>query len=132
MLKLETFKQIFEKYSCIKGAFLFGSYAEGKEKRNSDVDIALVFDDNYPANILVELQTDLIKSGIDNCDLSDLNSANPVLRHSAVRLNKLIYKRADFDSASYVAKSVKIFLDLQYLYRVQREILKEKVLNGKN
>lgn len=56
-------KSIFEKYK-IKKAYLFGSYARGEAKTNSDIDIMIIKEDSNIITLLnlIELEDDLEKS----------------------------------------------------------------------
>ncbi len=77
-------KLIRQKYSGIKKAFLFGSYAKGTSNQDSDIDLVLIFnelDDSERFDIQVQLM--LMASQIDSriephpISFSNLNSGNP-------------------------------------------------------
>jgi len=83
-------------------AFLFGSYAKGKQQSDSDIDVALVIDnlsDNDRFDIQVKLM--LLASQIDNriephpISKQDLNSNNPFaveIRRTGIQLRVKQYK----------------------------------------
>ena len=77
-------KLIRQKYSGIKKAFLFGSYAKGTSNQDSDIDLVLIFnelDDSERFDIQVQLM--LMSSQIDSriephpISYSDFISGNP-------------------------------------------------------
>lgn len=54
------FKEVlFSKYKKIQAAYLFGSYAEGKENKFSDIDIGIVLNEVYVKSMKVEILKDL-------------------------------------------------------------------------
>jgi len=77
-------KLIRQKYAGINKAFIFGSYAKGNSNQDSDIDLALIFnelDDSERFDIQVQLM--LMASQIDSriephpISFSDLNCGNP-------------------------------------------------------
>ena len=77
-------KLIRQNYSDLDKAYLFGSYAKGKELQESDIDIALVFkdlDDSKRFDTQVQLM--MLASQIDTriephpISMNDLDSGNP-------------------------------------------------------
>ena len=66
-------------------AFLFGSYAAGKQKKRSDIDVAIYFN-NAPCGLdlfsLINTLSDMCAADID---LIVLNTASPFLRHQVMK-----------------------------------------------
>jgi hypothetical protein len=71
------------------------------------------------------LLTDTFKKRIFNQHSDDV-----VLQYEAVRLNRIVHQRPDFDSASVFSLFVRRYLDFLPYLKVQREAYKQRVLNG--
>jgi len=66
-------------------AFLFGSHAGGKQKKRSDIDVAVYFN-NPPGGLdLFSLINTLSDMCVADIDLIVLNSASPFLRHQVMK-----------------------------------------------
>ncbi|MGF7396713.1 nucleotidyltransferase domain-containing protein [Thermoanaerobacterium thermosaccharolyticum] len=76
--------------------YVFGSYAKGNNTKNSDLDIAVLFGNDYDYMDKLNLIGDLISIfKRDDIDLVVLNSANPVLRHQIIKFGKLIFEESE-------------------------------------
>ncbi|WP_025640608.1 type VII toxin-antitoxin system MntA family adenylyltransferase antitoxin [Schnuerera ultunensis] len=129
--QLETLNKIFSKHKVVKGAYLFGSYAEGKENKFSDLDIGIILDEVYEKNIKIQLLKELSYNGFCNVDLVLLNEAPTMIEFEIVKHNKLIYRREDFNHPVYFSNIIRKGLDFKPLVKVQRKFYKERLLNGK-
>lgn len=131
--KRDVLKKIFKKYKQIKAAYLFGSYAEGKESRFSDLDLGILLDDNNFIDIIdikLDILTDLADHNFCHVDLLILNEASLLARFEAVKHNHIIYKRDNFDSSAYYSRVIREFQDFRHLLKIQSSYLKERLLNG--
>ena len=79
--------------NIISFAYLFGSYAKGKEKHSSDIDIAIYLFDisaethfDYKMKIKFKLE-DILKKQVD---IVVLNFAPPLLKNQVFRYGKLL------------------------------------------
>lgn len=104
---LSQLKIYFQSLENISFAFLFGSCASGRTFKESDVDIAIYFKDEYSfervKNIWSDLE-DLLKKDID---LITLNTAPPLIGYSAIR------------GKAIVVNDYAIYLD--YMLRISQE-----------
>ena len=126
----EKLENIFSNQIEVKAAYLFGSYARGEQKTDSDIDIGILLDENFDRIIKLDLLTSLTENGFDDVDLVILNNASILLKYEIVKNNNLIYSRSDFDTSSYFSKIIRLYLDFKPYLEVQREYLKERILNG--
>ena len=89
---LQTIRDYFATQP-VQRAWLFGSYARGEEREDSDVDILVDFDDTVsllgPARMMNELQ-DLLHKDVD---LVAEGTLLPFAEKSANRDKKIIYER---------------------------------------
>ena len=72
----DKLKIFFSDYGEIKAAYLFGSYAEGKENVNSDLDNGILLDENYDKMIKLDILTELSQNNFDNIDLVIINDTS--------------------------------------------------------
>ena len=117
---------VFAKYEDIKAVYLFGSVAKNKMHLESDLDLAIVADDSKLKKRKLEILTDLVKSGYENVDLVFLDYSDIVLMYEAVKYNKVIYARDDFDSNTFFSKIVRQYLDFLPFLNVQIEAYKRR------
>lgn len=130
---IETIRQIAKKYKFIQAVYLFGSQAKNKADANSDIDIAVLLEDDYTeksGETKIKLYEELIKEGLDNIDLVILNQASALLKYEVVKQNSLIYKKNDFDAASYQSLIIRKYLDFEYYLKKNQQKFKERILNG--
>ena len=117
---------VFARYDGIKAVYLFGSAAKNKMHLESDLDLAIVADDPELKKRKLEILTDLVKSGYENVDLVFLDYSDIVLMYEAVKYNKVIYARDDFDSNMFISKIVRQYLDFLPFLNVQIEAYKRR------
>ncbi|MDE5790682.1 MAG: nucleotidyltransferase domain-containing protein [Muribaculaceae bacterium] len=94
MINLDAIKKCLSKEPVIK-AWLFGSYARGEEREDSDVDILVEFDKNAKVGLLRHAQLILLLEGILNkpVDLVPHGAVYSNLRERINREKILIYER---------------------------------------
>ncbi len=127
---IEILEKIFSKYEDILAVYLFGSHATGQIHKESDIDLAVVPKNRNLAKQKLHLLTDLAHHGFCHVDLVFLDTDDIVLKFEAVRLNRLVYQREEFDRGYYYSKIIRQYLDFYPYLKVQREAYKRHVLNG--
>jgi uncharacterized protein len=127
---LEQLTTIFEKYPGIQAVYLFGSSASGKTTAESDIDLALLANDPTLRRRKIDILAELAEKGFCNVDLVFLPGDDVVLQYEAVRLNRIVYQRPDFDSASAFSLCVRRYLDFLPYLKIQRNAYKQRLLNG--
>lgn len=127
---LGVLKTVFEKFPAIQAVYLFGSSASGRTHVESDLDLAVLADENSLSSQKLDILTELAKNGFCNVDLVILPGDDVVLQYEAVRLNRIVYQRPDFDSAAVFSLFVRRYLDFLPYLKVQREAYKQRVLHG--
>ncbi len=107
---------------------LHGSYATGRQKPDSDVDIAVVrkqpllFDELTKLHgALAEVFGDTAKRELD---LKPLYGADPFLRHEVVRDGQLLYGDPTAYE-EYKAATRRMFLDARPLFALERTLIKK-------
>lgn len=121
-------------------AYLFGSVAEDRTHSLSDLDIAVLVDQErfrqldsstpwgYQASLAAELMGILQRNDVD---LVLLHRASPLLAREVVRFGRLLYCR---DARTRIAFEVRVhqeYLDTQHLREIQRSYLYEAARTGR-
>lgn len=127
---LKTLQKIFHGYPKIQAVYLFGSTATGMLHQESDMDLAVFVEDGNPSLFKLDLLADLAREGFCDVDLVFMNTEDIVMKYEAVRLNRLIYKRSDFDRGGVYSKIIRQYLDFYPYLAVQRAAYKKRILNG--
>ena len=130
-------EKVFRRFP-IALVYLFGSQAQGKARKGSDVDLAVLFADSVPegqyfdwALKLAAEISDLLNS--DNFDLIILNKdkASPVLKFEAVYRGVLVYSKFSFDQRFEFENQVrKEFHDTAHFSRTAFEALLARLGQG--
>jgi len=117
-------------------AYLFGSVAKGSAGRLSDIDIAVYLDPSqisqangygYKSELLVDLQA-VLK---DKVDLVILNEASTVLGYQVLKTGTLVYCALESERRKFHENTVKKYLDLKPLLKVQSYYLRKRLAEGK-
>jgi predicted nucleotidyltransferase len=81
---LSTNKEIYEKYN-IKKIGIFGSYLSGKNKKSSDLDLLIEFNETIGLFEFVHLANELQKLLKVKIDLTTLNALKPYIKEKILR-----------------------------------------------
>jgi len=127
---LDLLKTIFEKYPGIQAVYLFGSSATGRANAGSDLDLAVLADDLDLRTLKIDMLSELAEKGFCNVDLVFLPPDDIVLQYEAVRLNRIVYQRPNFDGPTVFSLITRRYLDFVPYLKVQRDAYKRRILNG--
>ncbi len=112
----------------IRLIYIFGSYAKGNNNEKSDVDIAVLLNNDYNPMDKLELIGELTSVlRREDIDLVILNSANPVLRHQVIKYGKLIYMENEDVKVDFEVKVLKEYMDMEPFRKVQMDGIKHWV-----
>ena len=97
---LNTLNSIFQKYSGIRQAVLYGSRAKGKYREGSDIDLSLKTGDNFTFTDLLHISGDFDDSDMPYfVDVSIYEKlSNPDLKAHIDRVGKVIYSNFKHDN----------------------------------
>jgi predicted nucleotidyltransferase len=124
---LERLATIFGQYPEIHAVYLFGSAVTGNLHAESDLDLAIVPRPGTAAVPKLDLLADLARAGFCRVDLVVLDTPDIVLKHEAVRHNRLVYRADDFDHGAHFSQTVRQFLDFRPYLDVQRQAYKRRM-----
>ncbi len=101
---------------------LFGSLPSGRLHRQSDIDLAFLF--NRPVNIL-ELTNRIIRLlHTDNVDVVDLRRASSLLRFSIAKTAKVLYERSPGVFNEFYSLAFRMYVDTKKLRDAQSRAIK--------
>ncbi len=114
---IEKIKAFADSKSHLVAVYVFGSVAAGRNRRGSDLDIAVMTDRVIEGFELVQMETAL--SNLVGCDvdLVVFGQASPLLQHQILKYGRLVY---GFDSMERVTQEVSArrqYLDTRSLYK---------------
>lgn len=127
---ISCIKGIIDPKEYIKFAYIFGSYAENREKKDSDIDIGLflsgIGEENF-FTIKIEIQLEIQEIIKKTVDVVIMNTAPPLLNHEIFK-NGIIIKNDDPALLSqFRAKNFYYYLDQMYIINSYLKSVKEKI-----
>ncbi len=106
----------------LKLVLLFGSAILGKVHKQSDIDIAFLF--NRPVDILSLTNRVIRLLHADNIDIVDLSRASPLLKFSVVKNGKLLYERLPGMFNEFYSLAFRMYVDTKKLRDAQEIAIK--------
>jgi len=132
---VEKCKNVLMKYENILFAYIFGSYAKGNMRADSDVDIGIYLKEEMNIEEYLKIRMDLTKICKRQVDLVVLNAATPLLKYEIYKNNILLFTRDRTIESNYKVKilfeynDIKRYLEMSYKKTIER--LKSEVdFNG--
>ncbi len=126
---IEDIKTIFENHMDkfvdefnISLIYVFGSFARGINKKDSDIDIAILLNGKMDAytklNILGRL-IDIFKR--NDIDLCIMNNVNEVLKFQVIKYGKIIYMESLYSKVMFESKVMSEYMDKEHFRNSQSE-----------
>ena len=131
MDKEEKVRELLNKQKHVKLAYLFGSVAEGKEGKLSDVDIAVFLDESLSKKERFDLQLKLI-SGLmsilktDRIDLIVMNDAPLLLKYNIIKHGKIL-KDSIETRVKVESRILSDYLDMKYYIDRHTDLAIERI-----
>jgi len=131
MDKEEKVREFLNKQKHVKLAYLFGSVAEGKEGKLSDVDIAVFLDESLSKKERFDLQLKLI-SGLmsilktDRIDLIVMNDAPLLLKYNIIKHGKIL-KDSIETRVKVESRILSDYLDMKYYIDRHTDLAIERI-----
>ena len=104
-------------------ALLFGSAASGKMHKQSDIDLAFLF--NTPANVLSLTNKIIQLLHTDHIDVIDLRRASPLLKFSIMKHGMLIYEREPGIFNEFYSLAFRMYVDTKKLRDAQTTAIRD-------
>jgi len=117
--EIEGIVEDLKKYSEVMVIILFGSYAKGKTKPISDIDIAVMLKD---PNKSLEAEMSCFSSNI--FDVVPFSRLPLYIQFEVIKYGKILFLRDDEYFQKLKSEILREYLDMSYLYeRMSRRIL---------
>lgn len=100
---------------------LFGSHASEKTHKQSDIDVAVLFD--RPVDVLALTNKVIKLLHTSNVDVVDLSRASPLLKFSAAKNGTLIYEREVGVFNHFYSLAFRIYADTKMLREAQKPVI---------
>ena len=131
MDKEEKVRELLNKQKHVKLAYLFGSVAEGKEGKLSDVDIAVFLDESLSKKERFDLQLKLISglTGIlktDRIDLIIMNDAPLLLKYNIIKHGKILKYNIEI-RVKVESRILSDYLDMKYYIDRHTDLAIERI-----
>jgi predicted nucleotidyltransferase len=120
----------------IQAAYIFGSAATGRMRRDSDLDVAVLVSGRikpdrmfeYRLKLMADLGSALHRSDVD---VVILNEAPPLLAHRVLSKGKLIFERSASARVRFQVNTANRYADLVPMFETQIRYLKKSVRDGR-
>lgn len=128
---IERLTQLFSQRDEIVLGYLFGSIAEGKTHKFSDVDVAVYYKTSPSLKRYLQLINDVC--GIletDDVDVVNMNSASPLIVHDILSFGELLVCRNDDFYVNLRIKTLRQYDDMMHILKIQGKYIFEEAING--
>ncbi len=105
----------------IVAVYLFGSYAAGRSRAASDLDIAIMTRHDIPEEQRIALETDLSCLLGRDVDLVIFARSGPLLQHQILKNGRRIYESDSKERVRQEVFSRSEYLDTRFLYQELRD-----------
>lgn len=114
--------RIIEEYN-IKLIYIFGSYAKGTNRENSDLDIGIYMEkeiDSFDRLKILDALIDILQR--EDIDLVILNKVDIELQFQVIKYGQIIYMDNLLTKVLYESKIMSFYMDMEYFRNTQYEI----------
>lgn len=130
--KAKRFIEDINKKYKIKFVYIFGSQATGKATENSDIDIALYFEEDYLPMEEAFIRGDIIEDGKaffkKDVDVVALNNASLLLKYQIIH-DGIVIKDNDY-RADFESLSLREYFDFKYYSDIYDNAMIERIRKG--
>ena len=110
-------KAYVKAHSDIIALYIFGSVAQNKDKKNSDIDIALIPKHPMDGFQRIDIETELSNMLNRNVDLVIFTQASPLLKHQILKYGQLVYENNRDERIRHEVFSRFEYWDSNYLFK---------------
>ena len=117
-IDLNRIKNLLEsQFPEILVAYIFGSAKDGYIKSGSDIDLAVLLDDNYDKLLEFKIAAEIEEAFKCKIDIVVLNTANPILTHEIFRNGNRLFERDSLKRAVFEVNAFRDYIDNIYFLR---------------
>ncbi len=124
---------VLERYPDVKLAYLFGSQARGTARTLSDVDVAILLEEDGDRHaVVLELAAELSgAAGGRHVDVVVLNTAPVALAYRVIRDGRLLLSRDERARVEHWARTVDRYIDMAPFRRTLAEGTRHRIDEGR-
>jgi predicted nucleotidyltransferase len=122
--------QVGEEFENIAAIFLFGSYARGEQRADSDIDIGVVTGAPLGTEDVLRINARFADISEPRVDVALLDGSDLFLAREVVNPYKVLYCKPDFDTAAYCSLIRRMYDDFRLLTQVQHEARVKRFQNA--
>ena len=115
--KIQDLIPIFRRKKRIAAAYLFGSTATGRDRRGSDLDLAIVTKRTISNRERLRIEADLSSRLRRDVDLVVFGQAAPLLQHQILKYGRLICENDPTERVRQEVRARAEYLDTRRLFR---------------
>jgi len=108
---------LFRRRKRIAAAYLFGSAATGRDRRGSDLDLAIIAGKRISGAERIRLEADFCRRLRRDVDLVVFDQATPLLQHQILKYGLLIWENDPAERVRQEVRSRAAYLDTRGLFR---------------
>ena len=115
--KVKDLTPIFRRRKQIAAVYLFGSAATGKDRRNSDLDLAIISKRIITSRERLKIETELSNRLRRDVDLVVFGQASPLLQHQILKYGRLVSENDPDERVRQEVRARSEYLDTRHLFR---------------
>jgi predicted nucleotidyltransferase len=118
-MEVERIANVLKKRKEIIFSYLFGSFAKGLERKESDVDIGIFLKEDFKKSVFYESEVALEierETGIRNVEVVVLNDKPLRFINQVLRYGKLIFSRDEKERIRFETLMTKKYIDFKPYY----------------
>jgi predicted nucleotidyltransferase len=129
-------KAYFSTRSQFVLAYVFGSQAQGRAHRRSDLDVAVLLADEPADEECTEQRLEVIGDlmrllATNEVDVLILNQSPLVMRYQVIRKGALIYYRQRQEAINFRVETLNLYFDFKPILDHHRQVFFQKIRQGK-
>ena len=117
--KIWEIKSVLSTRSDVLLAFVFGSFTEGRLTKESDVDVAILFDNIPDFSTITDIGDEISSITGLKTDIVVLNGASPIIKMQVLKKGQLLKKANDSIYNDFFVQTVKQYDDIKRVRRSQ-------------
>lgn len=109
--------------------YIFGSFAKGTNRDNSDIDIAFLIDGDTDAYTKLDILGRIVDIlGREDIDIVILNNVNEVLKFQVIKYGKIIYMDSLYNKVVFESRTMSRYMDMEHFRKTQQEYSHKRFL----
>lgn len=115
--KFQDMTPIFQRKKRFAAVYLFGSTATGRDRRGSDLDLAIVTKRTISGRERLRIEADLSNQLRRDVDLIVFGQAPPLLQHQILKYGRLVCENDPSERVRQEVRARAEYLDTRRLFR---------------